>query len=98
MNARLENCRKHKRKSETPIVKGGDLKTIGVELNKPIVALNIALVNGFLLYIERTKIEILNSTFRQYSGIYLCMNGFYSFTCQCYTFPALLTAAEGGSP
>ena len=44
------------------------------------------------------KIEILNSTFRQFSGIYLCINGFYSFTCQCYTFPALLTAVEGGSP
>ena len=55
MNARLENCRKHKRKSETPIVKGGDLKTIGVELNKPIGALHIALVNGFLLYIERMR-------------------------------------------
>ena len=39
MNACLENCRKHKRKSETPIVKGGDLKTIGAELNKPIITL-----------------------------------------------------------
>lgn len=44
------------------------------------------------------KIKILNSTLRQFSGIYLCMNGFYSFTCQCYTFPAFLTAVEGGIP
>lgn len=48
--------------------------------------------------ISKAKIQILNSTFRQFSGIYLCMNEFYSFTCQCYTFPALLTAVERGSP
>lgn len=55
MNGCLENCRKHKKKSETPIVKGGDLKTIGVELNKPIITLNMVFVNGFLLYIERMR-------------------------------------------
>lgn len=55
MNGCLGNCRKHKRKSETPIVKGGDLKTIGVELNKPIITLNMVFVNGFLLYIERMR-------------------------------------------
>lgn len=44
------------------------------------------------------KIEILNSTFRQFSGIYLCISGVYSFTYQCYTLHALLTAVERGSP
>lgn len=45
-----------------------------------------------------SKIEILNSTFRQFSGIYLCISGVYSFTYQCYTLHALLTAVERGSP
>lgn len=44
------------------------------------------------------KIKILNSTRGQFSGIYLCKGGVYSFTYQCYTLPALLTAVEGGIP
>lgn len=49
-------------------------------------------------YLIYGKIKILNSTRGQFSGIYLCKGGVYSFTYQCYTLPALLTAVEGGIP
>ena len=51
-----------------------------------------------ILYLFHTKIKILNSTPPSYSGIYLRKDGVYSFTYQCYTLHAPLTAVEGGSP